>query len=158
MSVVTNISKTYYKPIQTYSKMFAAGPSEKENLAYLVGGCVISFVAQWPAQSRQAFINQQPVNELMGAILLSNLFLLPLIFYLVSAVIFIFAKIFRSAISGMELRLIIFWAYLATTPVLLLVGLVEGFFGKSYQYFAVAGLWFLVFLAFIYSGFKGRTE
>ena len=93
MSVVTNISKTYYKPIQTYSKMFAAGASEKENLAYLVGGCVISFVAQWPAQSRQAFINQQPVNELMGAILLSNLFLLPLIFYLVSAVIFIFVKI-----------------------------------------------------------------
>ena len=34
----------------------------------------------------------------------------------------------------------------------------EGFFGKSYQYFAVAGLWFLVFFAFIYSGFKGRTE
>ena len=158
MSVISSISKTYYKPIQTYSKMFAAGPSEKENLAYLVGGCVISFVAQWPAQSRQAFINQQPVNELMGAILLSNLFLLPLIFYLVSAVIFIFAKSFRSTISGMELRLIIFWAYLATTPVLLLVGLVEGFFGKSYQYFAVAGLWFLVFLAFIYSGFKGRTE
>ena len=158
MSLVTNISKTYYKPIQTYSKMFAAGASEKENLAYLVGGCVISFVAQWPAQSRQAFINQQPVNELMGAILLSNLFLLPLIFYLASAVIFIFAKIFRSAISGIELRLIIFWAYLAATPVLLLVGLVEGFFGKSYQYFAVAGLWFLVFFAFIYSGFKGRTE
>ena len=78
MSVVINISKTYYKPIQTYTKLFAAGASEKENLAYLVGGCVISFVAQWPAQSRQAFINEQPVDELMGAILLSNLFLLPL--------------------------------------------------------------------------------
>ena len=55
MSVVINISKTYYKPNQTYTKLFAAGASEKENLAYLVGGCVISFVAQWPAQSRQAF-------------------------------------------------------------------------------------------------------
>ena len=43
MSVVTNISKTYYKPIQTYSKMFAAGASEKENLAYLVGGCAVSY-------------------------------------------------------------------------------------------------------------------
>ena len=95
MSVVINISKTYYKPNQTYTKLFAAGASEKENLAYLVGGCVISFVAQWPAQSRQAFINQQPVDELMGAILLSNLFLLPLIFYLVSAIIFIILKIFK---------------------------------------------------------------
>ena len=94
MSVVINISKTYYKPSQTFSKLFSAGASEKENLAYLVGGCVVSFIAQWPAQSRHAFINQQPVDELMGAILLSNLFLLPLIFYLVSAIIFVFGKAF----------------------------------------------------------------
>ena len=67
-------------------------------------------------------------------------------------------KIFRSKISGVELRLIIFWAYLAATPILLFVGLVEGFFGKNFQYFIVAGLWFSVFFAFIYSGFKGRSE
>ena len=158
MSVVINISKTYYKPTQTYSKLFAAGASEKENLAYLVGGCVISFVAQWPAQSRQAFINQQPVDELMGAILLSNLFLLPLIFYLVSAIILIFAKIFKSNILGADLRLIIFWSYLASTPILLLVGLIQGFFGKNYQYYTVAGLWLFVFLSFIYSGFRERSK
>ena len=158
MSVVFNISKTYYKPSQTYSKLFAAGASEKKNLAYLVGGCVISFVAQWPAQSRQAFLNQQPVDELMGAILLSNLFLLPLIFYLVSAIIFIFAKTFKSNIPGAELRLIIFWSYFAATPILLLVGLVEGFFGKNYQYYTIAGLWLLVFLAFVYSGFRVRSK
>ena len=138
--------------------MFAAGASEKENLAYLVGGCVISFIAQWPAQSRQAFINQQPVDELMGAILLSNLFLLPLIFYLVSAIVFIFAKIFKSNILGVELRLIIFWSYLATSPILLLVGLVEGFFGKSNQYYLVAGFWLSVFLVFVYLGFRGRSR
>jgi len=158
MSVIINISRTYYKPIQTYTNLFAAGASEKENLAYLLGGCIISFIAQWPAQSRQAFINQQPVDELMGAILLSNLFLLPLIFYLISAVITVFARIVGSKISGAELRLIIFWAYLATTPILLFVGLVEGFFGKNYQYFMVAALWFSVFLAFVYSGFRGRSR
>ena len=158
MSVVINISKTYFKPSQTFSKLFAAGASEKENLAYLVGGCVISFVAQWPAQSRQAFINQQPVDELMGAILLSNLFLLPLIFYLVSAIIFIFAKTFKSNILGAELRLIIFWSYLASTPILLFVGLVEGFFGKNYHYYIIAGLWLSVFLVFVYSGFRVRSK
>ena len=158
MSVVINISKTYYKPTQMYSQLFAAGVSEKENLAYLVGGCIISFVAQWPAQSRKAFINQQPVDELMGAILLSNLFLLPLIFYLVSAIIFIFAKIFKINILGAELRLVIFWSYLAATPILLLVGLVEGFFGKNYQYYTVAGLWLSVFLAFVYLGFRIRSK
>ena len=81
MSVVINISKTYRKPIQTYSRLFELGASEKQNLAFLIGGCVISFVSQWPVQARYAFANQQSIDELMGAILLSNLFLLPLIFY-----------------------------------------------------------------------------
>ena len=158
MSVVTNICQTYYMPVKTYSKLFRSGPSEKKNLAYLVFACIISFVAEWPAQSRQAFINKQPVDELMGAILLSNLFLLPLIFYLVSVIIYLCAKILRSSILAAELRLIIFWAYLAATPILLLVGLVEGFLGKDLQYFITAGFWLLIFLAFVYSGFKGRSE
>jgi|TARA_B100001094_G_scaffold48667_1_gene44023 hypothetical protein len=158
MSVVTNICQTYYMPIKTYSKLFESGPSEKKNLAYLVFGCIISFVAEWPAQSRQAFINQQPVDELMGAILLSNLFLLPLIFYMVSMIIYLCAKILKSSILAAELRLIIFWAYLAATPMLLLVGLVEGFLGKNFQYFITAGFWLVIFLTFVYSGFKGRSE
>jgi hypothetical protein len=158
MSAVINISKTYYKPIQTYSKLFASGASEKENLGYLVGGCIISFIAQWPVQSRQAFTNQQPIDELMGAILLSNLFLLPLVFYFISIATYFCTKILGSNILGVELRLIIFWAYFATAPILLLVGLVEGFFGKNFQYFTVAGLWLVAFLTFIYSGFKGRSQ
>jgi len=47
---------------------------------------------------------------------------------------------------------------LAATPILLLVGLVEGFLGKNFQYFIISGVWLSVFLAFIYSGFKGRSR
>ena len=158
MSVVINISKTYRKPIQTYSRLFELGASEKQNLAFLIGGCVISFVSQWPVQARHAFANQQSIDELMGAILLSNLFLLPLIFYFISMVMYIFAKGLGSNILGVELRMIFFWAYLAATPILLLVGIVEGFFGKNFQYFIVAGFWLLIFLTFVYSGFKGRSR
>ena len=117
MSVVINISKTYRKPIQTYSRLFELGASEKQNLAFLIGGCVISFVSQWPVQARYAFANQQSIDELMGAILLSNLFLLPLIFYFISMVMYIFAKGLGSNILGVELRMIIFWAYLAATTI-----------------------------------------
>ena len=90
MSVVINVSKTYRKPIQTYSRLFELGASEKQNLAFLIGGCVISFVSQWPVRAL-AFANQS-IDELMGAILLSNLFL-PLIFYFISMVMYIFAKV-----------------------------------------------------------------
>ncbi|NCX58721.1 MAG: hypothetical protein EBW90_10005 [Rhodobacteraceae bacterium] len=65
MSVVINISKTYRTPIQTYSRLFELGASEKQNLAFLIGGCVISFVSQWPVQARYAFANQQSIDELM---------------------------------------------------------------------------------------------
>ena len=100
MSVVINISKTYRKPIQTYSRLFELGASEKQNLAFLIGGCVISFVSQWPVQARHAFANQQSID----------------------------------------------------------VGIVEGFFGKNFHYFIVAGFWLLIFLTFVYSGFKGRSR
>ena len=89
--------------------------------------------------------------------LLSTLFLLPLVFYFFSIVFYFCAKILGSNILAVELRLIFFWAYLATAPILLLVGLVEGFLGKNYQYFMVAGLWLAAFFTFIYSGFKGRS-
>ena len=77
---------------------------------------------------------------------------------MVALFVYFFAKIFRSDILGLEVRLIIFWAYLAATPILLLVGLVEGFLGKNFQYFIISGVWLSVFLAFIYSGFKGRSR
>ena len=35
---------------------------------------------------------------------------------------------------------------------------VIGFFGKNFQYFIVAGFWLLIFLTFVYSGFKGRSK
>ena len=63
MSVIINISKTYRKPIQTYSRLFELGASEKQNLAFLIGGCVISFVSQWPVQARHAFANQQSIDK-----------------------------------------------------------------------------------------------
>ena len=48
-------------------------------------------------------------------------------------VMYIFAKGLGSNILGVELRMIIFWAYLAATPILLLVGIVEGFLEKIFN-------------------------
>ena len=86
MSVVVKISKTYRRPIRTYSNLFASGPSEKQNLAYLMGGCLLYFISSWPFQARKAFEDQIPLEGLISGTLISALFVAPLGFYLISIV------------------------------------------------------------------------
>ena len=164
MSVVTNIMKTYRTPVKTFARLFEAGPSEKVNLAYLIGGCFIYFISQWPLHARNAFDNQLPVEGLMATSMLTSLFFLPLVFYFISWVGYCFAKIFGSKITSVEMRLILFWAYFSTAPIMLLRGLTAGFFNenvlfyKNTEYLIVTIFWFLALLLFIYSGFKGRAK
>ena len=118
MSVVVKISKTYRRPIRTYSNLFASGPSEKQNLAYLMGGCLLYFISSWPFQARKAFEDQIPLEGLISGTLISALFVAPLGFYLISIVFHLLAKALGSKISGVEIRLILFWAILAIAPLM----------------------------------------
>ena len=158
MSVVVKISKTYRRPIRTYSSLFASGPSEKQNLAYLMGGCLLYFISSWPFQARKAFEDQIPLEGLISGTLISSLFVAPLGFYLISIVFHLLAKALGSKISGVEIRLILFWAFLAIAPLMLLRGLVAGFFDTNLQYSIISGLSLSVLLLFIYSGFKGLSR
>jgi len=54
--------------------------------------------------------------------------------------------------------LILFWAFLAIAPLMLLRGLVAGFFDTKLQYSIVSGLSLSVLVLFIYSGFKGLSR
>ena len=158
MSVVVKISKTYRRPIRTYSNLFASGPSEKQNLAYLMGACLLYFISSWPFQARKAFEDQIPLEGLISGTLISALFVAPLGFYLISIVFHLLAKALGSKISGVEIRLILFWAFLAIAPLMLLRGLVAGFFDTKLQYSIVSGLALSVLVLFIYSGFKGLSR
>ena len=158
MSVVVKISKTYRRPIQTYSSLFDSGPSEKQNLAYLMGGCLIYFISSWPFQARKSFQDQIPLEGLISVTLFSALFVAPLGFSLLSITFHLMAKFFGSKVTGVEIRLILFWAFFAITPLMLLEGLVAGFFDMKLQFWIVSVLSFSVLVLFIYSGFKGLPK
>ena len=54
----------------------------------------------------------------------------------------------RSKAEPWALRLALFWALLAASPLMLLHGLVRGFIGESTPQMIVGALWFVVFMWF----------
>ena len=72
-------------------------------------------------------------------------FILPLLLYGFAAFVWLLSKLARRKLTGYGARLSLFWALLASTPVLLLLGLVAGMIGPGIQLQLVGFLWLGVF-------------
>lgn len=152
MSVLGDIAATYRGPRRVVRRHLAEGPREDRALVVLMGACVIVFVAQWPRLAREAHLAEQSVSELLGGALMAWLFIAPLLFYGLGFVAWLVARAMGSRGSTYDARLALFWALLASTPLILLNGLVAGFVGPGPGLTLVGALWFAVFLWFWVSG------
>lgn len=154
MSLIGNILNTYRGPEAVISKFLHDGAREERALAFLAGGCVIAFVAQWPKLARQAFLEEQALDMLMGATLYAWIFVAPLMFYLLAGFVQLVGYLLGSKRTGAQTRTVIFWAFLATGPLLLLVGAIGGFIGESGLKTVVEVIWLISFLWFVISGLR----
>ncbi|MGC3937216.1 YIP1 family protein [Roseobacter sp. EG26] len=145
MAVTRNISATYRNPGQVLRDLLAMGQREDRALAYLMAGCVIVFVAQMPKLARQAHLEGQELNMLLGASLMAWVFIAPLLLYCLAALSHLVAKLFRGRGSHYGARLALFWALLASSPLMLLNGLVAGFIGPGLELQIVGLVWFVIF-------------
>ena len=127
------------------TRLLALGQREDRALAYLMAGCLIVFIAQMPRLAREAHINGDDLNMLMGASLMAWVFVAPLVLYVLAAISHVIAKVFRGKGTHYGARLALFWALLASSPLMLLNGLVAGFIGPGLELQAVGFLWFAVF-------------
>jgi len=114
--------------------------------------CLIFFVAQTPRLAREAHVNGTELDMLLGATLLAWLFIAPLIFYMLAAGTQIILRVMRGRPSGYGTRLALFWALLASSPLVLLHGLTAGFVGEGIELRIVGLVWLCVFLWFWISG------
>jgi hypothetical protein len=80
------------------------------------------------------------------------IFLWPLILYAVSGLVFLLARLARQPLSGFDVRMTLFWAYLASIPLILLVGMTAGFIGPGPQLQVLGFAWLAVFFWFWISG------
>ena len=62
MAITENILATYRDPSKVLIRLLSLGPREDRALAYLMGACILVFIAQWPKLARDAFVNNVDLN------------------------------------------------------------------------------------------------
>lgn len=154
MPVTRDIVATYRGPGRVIERLLNNGTREDRALVILMVGCGIMFIAQLPRLSREAHLNGQDLNMLMGGTLLAWLFLAPLIFYVLAGLSQLLARLLGGEGDGYGARLSLFWALLAASPLVLLHGLVAGFIGPGPELQGVGLVWLGLFLWFWISGLR----
>lgn len=157
MAATRDIVATYRGPGKVMRRLLAGGQRDDQALIYLMIGCLMVFVAQTPRLAREAFETGQELSMLLGATLMAWLFIMPLVLYAIGALSYLIARLFKANISGFGARLALFWALLASCPVMLLWGLTAGFIGPGPERTLVGVLWCVAFLWFWISGFRAAN-
>jgi hypothetical protein len=152
MSATRNIVATYRGPRAVVARILSDGAQENRALIFLTVGCLMVFVAQTPRLARQSYLTGEDLSMLLGATLMAWLFMAPLLLYFMAWVIFLAARLVRSNITSYGARIALFWALLASTPVMLLWGLTAGFIGPGVEMTGVGVLWLIIFVWFWIGG------
>lgn len=154
MPVTRDITATYRGPGKVVQRLLQMGQREDRALAIIMAACVLVFIAQLPRLSREAHLTGQELNMLLGGALLAWVIIAPLLFYLLAALSHAIARLLGGKGDWYGARLALFWAVLASTPLILLHGLVAGFVGEGAGLDAVGLIWLVVFLWFWASGLR----
>lgn len=148
MPVTSDIVRSYRQPRSVMRRLLDAGQREDRAIAILIGGCAMLFVASWPRLARQAEATGEDLPQLLAYSLFSTLFILPLLLYGLAGLSHLVIKPLGGRGTWYGARLALFWALLATSPLVLLWGLTQGFLGPSIQVQITGAVWFVVFLLF----------
>lgn len=155
MSVTADIKASYRGPGRVVARLMGQGRREGFALNILLFACIVMFVAQAPYQSREAHFN--PDVPLMARMYWSAflwIFLVPLLLYGFAAMVFGLARLAGRNITGYGIRLSLFWALLAGSPVVLFLGLIAAFIGPSAGLQLVGMIWLLNVLWFWIAGMR----
>ncbi|WP_170394132.1 YIP1 family protein [Ruegeria arenilitoris] len=154
MPVTSDIVATYRGPGRVVRRLLDLGQREDRALVFVMGFCVVAFIAQLPGLARRAHLEGLELNALMAAALLGTVFILPLLFYLLAFVSYGAARLVGGRGTAYGARLALFWALLSSTPLVLLNGLVAGLIGPGPALTLVGAAWFGVFIWFWLAGLR----
>ena len=127
-------------------------------MIYLMVGCLMVFVAQTPRLAREAYVSGEDLGMLMGATLMAWLFIAPLILYGLAFLSQLVLRAIGRSPGSYGARMALFWALLASSPLMLLWGLTAGFVGKGIELTIVGILWLLIFMWFWVGGLIGAAK
>lgn len=152
MPVTQDIAAMYRRPRAVMRRLLGAGENEGRALAVLLAGCAVVFISNWPRLARQAHLTGEELNPLLGGSLMAWMLIMPLALYTLSFVIYLGLRAVTPRADSFTTRFALFWALLASSPLLLLNGLVAGFIGAGIELSLVGLAWLVAFLWFFMSG------
>ncbi|WP_299627530.1 YIP1 family protein [uncultured Tateyamaria sp.] len=152
MAITSNIAATYRGPGRVITRLLSLGQREDRALMYLMSACIIIFIAQLPRLSREAHLTGQELDMLLGGTLMAWVIIAPLLMYIIAFVARGIGMILRGKGSAYGARLALFWALLASSPLILLHGLTAGFIGPGLELQIVGLLWCVIFFWFWIGG------
>ncbi len=127
MGIAADMLASWRHPRRIMQRRLDEGVREDRALIYLIAGCGLIFVAQWPRLAGLALRDPStPLNARLGGALLAWLFIMPLVLYAVAALSHLLARALGGRGSWFSARLALFWALLAATPAWLANALVVG--------------------------------
>lgn len=148
MPVTQDIVATYKGPRRVFRQMLAMGQREDRALIIVMSACAVVFISQWPVLARKSHLTGEDLQPLLGGALMAWMFIAPLALYGLAALSHIAAKALRGQGDWFGARLALFWALLASSPLILLNGLVSGFIGAGAALTLVGAVWFVIFMWF----------
>lgn len=81
MALTTDILASYRRP-RTVLRRLQGDRREARILVYLMLGCGLIFIAQWPRLAREAHLDEEvPLDALLAGALFAWVFIAPLVFY-----------------------------------------------------------------------------
>ncbi|WP_071798809.1 hypothetical protein [Natronohydrobacter thiooxidans] len=147
MSLMRNIARSYRAPGEVVAALARGDLREPQVLFFALLACGLIYVAQWPGLSRAATLDPSvSFEQRMGGALFAVMFVLPLLLYAVAALLQLGLRLFRP-VPGVHVRLALFWALLAVTPLMLLQGGLSALLGPQGL---VQAFGFVVAGAFLY--------
>jgi hypothetical protein len=157
MALTGDIVATYKGPGRVVARFLSQGRNEVRALLFVLIAGMMMFIAVMPYQAREAQLDAEvPLQARIYWSAFFYILIMPILLYLVAFFLWPFVWLFRRPVSGYEVRFSLFWALLATTPVMMLLGLTAGFIGQGSELELVGYLWLGVFLWFFISGLRVR--
>jgi hypothetical protein len=154
MAVTDDILATYRAPRAVMTRILAGERHEGRALAYLLAAVIVIHIAQWPGMARAAFVQPDvPLSQRMFAAFLAVLAAIPA-FYGLAALAHLIARAFGGRGSYFGARIALFWALLATTPLMLFQGMLAAFAGPGPGLTLTGVVVFAVFLWFWMTGLR----
>jgi hypothetical protein len=133
MAISTDILASWRNPRAGLRRHLARGVSEAFAFTLLLVFLMLTFVAQWPQASREAFLaqDQSVAPRLLGRGM-AVLATIPL-WYGLAALSRIVARALGGKGGWYAARLALFWALATVSPLMLLHGMVAGLIGPGVQ-------------------------